>query len=188
VSADVAAALALLMQRLAATEAQWRAEKARAERAVAERDDVMGVTEAFKHERDESRAEVERLRSDILRGLRVANQLTLETQTVEDACVDLVRQVRDSRAEVERLRLRAAKADWYAERYAEYKAEAARLRALVDDPWLKETERLDAAMAKLARAREALRGVMYLMGEVDPRLSGSVAVAAARAVLAEETK
>lgn len=44
------------------------------------------------------RAENERLREDVLAGLRIANELTLETQTVEEMAADLVRQVRQARA------------------------------------------------------------------------------------------
>lgn len=43
-------------------------------------------------------AELQRLREDIRAGFRIANELTLETQTVEEMAADLVRQVRDARA------------------------------------------------------------------------------------------
>ena len=43
-------------------------------------------------------AELERLREDIRAGFRIANELTLETQTVEEMAADLVRQVREARA------------------------------------------------------------------------------------------
>lgn len=56
-------------------------------------------------------SEVAKLRAEITSGLQVAYALTLETQTVESATVDLVRQVREARqqrdearAEVEKLR------------------------------------------------------------------------------------
>jgi hypothetical protein len=43
--------------------------------------------------------ELKELRADVLRGLNIANELTPETQTVEEACADLVRLVREARAQ-----------------------------------------------------------------------------------------
>lgn len=50
------------------------------------------------HEFKRLRAENERLREDMRAGFRIGNELTLETQTVEEMAADLVRQVRDARA------------------------------------------------------------------------------------------
>lgn len=58
---DVAGALALLMQRLAATEAQWRAEKARAEKAEDELRVALNMVDLALNQRDENAAEVARL-------------------------------------------------------------------------------------------------------------------------------
>lgn len=89
-------------------------------------------------------AEVERLRDDVKRGLRIANDLTLETQTVEEACVDLVRQVREARAEVERLQVDAAA--WRALEPPAAKREWAALRS-----------QLDATLKQLAWLQQAVR-------------------------------
>lgn len=44
---------------------------------------------------------IEELTDDIRRGLRIAHQVSEETQTVEEACADLVRLVRKAREERE---------------------------------------------------------------------------------------
>jgi iron-sulfur cluster repair protein YtfE (RIC family) len=45
------------------------------------------------------RAEHDALRDDVLRGFKIAHEVTLETQTVEEACSDLVRLVKQARAQ-----------------------------------------------------------------------------------------
>lgn len=47
--------------------------------------------------REEAEERIQELEQDIRTGLRIAHQLTEETQTVEEACTDLVRLVREAR-------------------------------------------------------------------------------------------
>lgn len=113
------------------------------------------------------RAEVERLKDDTARGLRRAYDLTLETQTVDEAVADLVRLVRSARAErdeslgkverlqAERLLMRAecdgqiAYAAGLVVERDEARSDLARLRSE------RETARLDAIRECIAAASEA---------------------------------
>ena len=70
-------------------------------RAVAEVERLRGVVAAHHAVQRSSvgvPALLERLRDDIRRGLRIAHDLTPETQSVEEMAADLVRQVREARA------------------------------------------------------------------------------------------
>jgi hypothetical protein len=117
-------------------------------------------------ERDEARAWIDAHSGEIVmgrgvladakRGLAVASALTLETQTVEEACADLVRQVRDARAHrdeaAERDRIGLAMVTGELQRAQIANARLAVSAKVAEAAHRDELERLSAALDVAARS------------------------------------
>ena len=95
------AALARLAAYQEAREVAWEAELK----------DSQSVAEHWKAKHAAENARIAALEADRAAALRLANDLTLETQTVEEAVADLVRMVRDARTRIAALEASLAERD-----------------------------------------------------------------------------